>query len=79
MVPLVTNARAIACSLDTLFLRRDQPGDLIASSGDRDNRINVLFDALRLPQNADEMIGDAATEDPVYVLLEDDKLIVDLR
>jgi len=80
-MPLITEAHAVACALDILFLRRDQPGNLIVSGGDLDNRIKVLFDALRLPQNDDEVIlaNDEPADAPVYVLMEDDRLIIDVR
>jgi hypothetical protein len=79
-MPLISSPYGIACSLDILFLRRDQPGNLIVSGGDLDNRIKVLFDALRLPQNCDEVFpSDQAPDIPIYVLLEDDRLIVDVR
>jgi len=67
----------VACALDILFLRREGPGSLIRSGGDIDNRLKVLFDALRMPQTCDEVCGDSPTpdEDPFFCLLEDDKLI----
>jgi hypothetical protein len=77
-VPLVDNRHAMACSLNILFLRRDQPGNLIVSGGDLDNRLKVLLDALRLPQNCDEVLP-PLQDDPLYVLMEDDRLVVDLR
>lgn len=66
-----------ACALDILFLRRDGPGSLVRSGGDIDNRLKVLFDALRMPQTCDEVCGDSPVEGetPFFCLLEDDKLI----
>jgi hypothetical protein len=80
-MPLITENSSIACSLDILFLRRDQPGNLIVSGGDLDNRIKVLFDALRLPRNCDEVLSspEDREDEPVFVLLEDDRLIVDVK
>jgi hypothetical protein len=80
-MPLIHSGHGIACSLEILFLRRDEPGNLIVGGGDLDNRIKVLFDALRLPQNCNEVLlaPDHDPNDPVFVLLEDDRLIVDLR
>lgn len=71
----------VACSLDILFLRRDGPGSLVRSGGDIDNRIKVLFDALRMPQTCDEVCGDVPAKDeaPFFVLLEDDKLITKVQ
>jgi hypothetical protein len=70
-----------ACSLDILFLRRDPPGSLIKSGGDIDNSIKVLFDALRVPADCSEVTEStpAPDEDPFYCLLEDDKLIQEVR
>src|SRR5206468_1768300 len=53
------------------------PGTVI-ESGDIDNRLKTLFDALRIPNNADETKGyptPSADETPFYCLLADDKLI----
>ena len=70
-----------ACSLDILFLRRDQPGALIEHGGDIDNRIKVLLDALRMPRKCDEVCGDspATDEEPFFCLLTDDKIITEIR
>lgn len=76
-VPLVTEDRALSCELDILFLRRDAPGRIVKSGGDIDNRVKVLFDALRLPSNCSELGHSTPDEgeDPFYVLLQDDSLI----
>ena len=81
MLPLITERLALACSLDILFLRRDEPGKIIQSGGDIDNRIKVLFDALRIPRDCNEVAGFSpdADEDPLYCLLEDDTLINEVR
>jgi hypothetical protein len=79
-LPLVSKKRGIACSLDILFLRRDSPGNLVASGGDIDNRIKVLFDGLRVPGYAEEVPSPPQEgEDPFFTLLEDDDLITDVR
>ncbi len=76
-VPLVREQYGTTCSLEILFLRRDNPGSLVSSGGDIDNRIKVLLDALRMPGNESEVAGypPADTENPFFCLLEDDKLI----
>ena len=76
-IPLVSKYFMVSCSLNILFLRREGPGSLIKSGGDIDNRLKVLFDALRMPQTCDEVCGDSPDigEDPFYCLLEDDNLI----
>jgi hypothetical protein len=81
-VPLVTEDLSLLCSLDILFLRPDRPGSLIKSgSGDIDNRLKILFDALRMPDSKEELghyLVPAPDEDPFYCLLQDDKLITRL-
>lgn len=84
-LPLIGSAFGVgtetACSVDILFLRRDEPGHLVSSGGDIDNRIKVLFDALRMPQSCDEIQGFTPGPDevPFFCLLEDDKLINEVR
>jgi len=56
-VPLVREAAGFTCALDILFLRRDNPGHLIKSGGDIDNRIKVLLDGLRMPKDVSELGG----------------------
>ena len=76
-VPLVTEDLWLICAIDILFLRPDAPGSLI-QSGDIDNRLKTLFDALRIPgPDAAELGGHSPTEDenPFYCLLQDDRLI----
>jgi hypothetical protein len=79
-VPLVEKRLGMACALDILFLRRDNPGDLIKNGGDIDNRIKTLFDALRVPQE-DEIRGftPELNEKLFHCLLEDDDLITDVK
>jgi hypothetical protein len=78
-VPLATEELELVCGLDILFLRPDQPGMTLVRSGDIDNRLKTLFDALRLPHNQDEALGDPGPgESPLFCLMEDDKLITHL-
>ncbi len=76
-VPLVTRNISLLCGIELLFLRPDPPGSVL-SSGDIDNRLKTLFDALRIPHDASE-VGryktPEAEEDPFFCLLEDDSLI----
>lgn len=74
--PLVTGEKELACAIDILFLRYDQPGITLIQSGDIDNRLKTLFDALRRPQNNAECFGEPTEdENPFFCLLEDDKFI----
>lgn len=72
---------SLACSVDILFLRRDMPGDLIKYGGDIDNRIKVLFDALRIPQELHELADQkpGEDEDPFFCLLQDDRQITEVN
>jgi hypothetical protein len=80
-LPLVREELGIAAALDILFLRRDAPGKIIGGGGDIDNRLKVLFDALRKPKHPEEVAGFVAEEgeNPFFCLLEDDVLINDVR
>jgi hypothetical protein len=48
--PIATQKLSLLCSVQILFLRPDTPGGVIRS-GDIDNRMKTIFDALRLPAN----------------------------
>ena len=80
-VPVVSKSKSENCSLEILFLRRDAPGNLIRSGGDVDNRIKVLFDGLRMPQEHREVGGavPGEGENPFFCLLEDDTLITEVH
>lgn len=79
-VPMVRKDYGSTCSLAVLFLRRDAPGALIGHGGDLDNRLKVLLDGLRMPENESEIGNEkpGVDEDPFYCLLEDDALITDV-
>ena len=79
-VPLVNERQCRVCALDILFLRRDHPGNLVKRGGDIDNRIKTLLDALRMPQDCNELAGAVpdAGEDPFFCLLQDDELITEI-
>lgn len=78
--PLVTEEYGVRCALDILFLRPEEPG-MVIKSGDIDARIKTIFDALRLPKNRDETggVGPETDENPFYCLLEDDKLVSEIK
>jgi hypothetical protein len=75
-VPLIVRNDPFVCDIKILFIRTDAPGKLV-ESGDLDNRLKTIFDALRMPNNRDEMGGYEPAEDeiPFFCLLEDDRLI----
>jgi hypothetical protein len=75
-LPLISERLGLKCGLHIAFLRRDEPGN-VYQHGDLDNRLKTLFDALQVP-NPDQMAGEPTLEEipnPIYCLLEDDKLI----
>jgi hypothetical protein len=77
-VPLSTTQLELGCSLDILFLRYDQPGQTLIQSGDIDNRIKTIFDALRIPKVGEYCGEPQVNENPFFCLLEDDSLIAHL-
>lgn len=79
-MPLVHKYQHLICGLDILFLRRENPGDLILQGGNIDNRIKTLLDALRIPNDCNEI--DSAPEegeDPFFCLLQNDSLVTELN
>lgn len=77
--PLIRESLAVACALDVLFLRQEDPGSLVLQGGDIDGRMKTLFDALRMPSKEEEAAaGLTPPADPLECLLESDTLISDL-
>jgi hypothetical protein len=79
-IPLVTPAYAVRCSLEILLLRPEEDR-FILRQGDIDGQVKTLFDALRIPKSLNEAggIGPQEDETPFFVLLEDDRLISEVR
>lgn len=77
-IPVVRNSLYLACAVDILFLRHEEPYNLMRQGGDLDGRIKTLFDGLKMPDPKNEYVGDDLTADPLYVALEDDALISDV-
>lgn len=64
--------------LDILVLRPEAPGAVVVHSGDIDNQLKTLFDALRRPAEPPEVPSSwmpTDDEKPLHCLLDDDKLI----
>jgi len=55
----------------------NQPGGIVKHNGDIDNRLKVLFDALKYPHETQEVENapQGADENPCFCLLEDDQFI----
>lgn len=77
-VPLVSNQLKLTCSLDILLLWRDRVVP-IGPSGDIDNRLKTLFDALQIPQDCADVDPPAQKDEYLLCLLENDNLITDVR
>lgn len=73
-IPLVRKSLSLNCRLDILFLRQEDPGELVLQGGDIDGRIKTLFDGLRKP-TPDVLDKYPQQYDPLYCLLESDTLI----
>jgi hypothetical protein len=76
VTPLVRRSLSLACSLDILFLRKEDPR-IVTKGGDIDNRIKTLLDGLRKP-SLDDLSGGKPDFDPLYCLLEEDSLVANL-
>ena len=77
-VPLVTADLDLLCYLDVMIMMRESQ-QIVKAGGDLDNRLKGLLDSLRVP-NVDQVKGVALEDkDPLYCLLEDDKLISGLQ
>jgi hypothetical protein len=77
--PLVRRSLDLTCELDILFLRQQDPGELISQGGDIDNRIKTLLDALRVPspdeQERAPSIVPSEEAQGLHCLLESDTLV----
>ncbi len=78
---LVSAARKECAELQIILLRPGKPpGYIIGEGGDIDNRLNTLFDSLRIPQKKEIPSGDKPKKNEKHFLclLEDDILITKL-
>jgi hypothetical protein len=80
-VPLVDSKSYLIAELQITMLRPGPPGSIVTQTGDIDNRLKTLLDALKMPEGLNDLPSDAAPssdEDPFYCLLEDDRLITNI-
>jgi hypothetical protein len=77
---LVNDVWGAVCSVDVLFLRRE-PKTGIVQTGDLDNRIKLLFDALSIPRENEfpDSVDPIKEPTPFFCLLSDDSLITQFR
>jgi hypothetical protein len=76
--PLVSEKAALVAELDITLLRPEPPGSIIIQSGDIDNRLKTLLDALKVPNHPNALPDNETQredEKPFFCLLEDDSLI----
>lgn len=80
LVPLVTKELGVICSIEVLLLRPDDD-TYVLDHGDLDGHVKTLFDGLRMPtkQNETGSSTPTADENPFFCLLEDDRLVSELR
>ena len=71
---------ALRCSFDIMLLRPEEKR-FIFTQGDIDGQLKTLFDALRMPGNLSKTggMGPQDDEDPFFCLLQDDRLISEVR
>lgn len=77
-VPIISKYLYMVADINIELLRPEPPGTFNTQSGDLDNRVKTLLDALRAPSKPEELPNDAPPPDneaPFYCLLEDDELI----
>lgn len=79
-VPLINQRLNMVAELKVTLLRPEPPGSIITQSGDIDNRLKTLFDALKIPEENALPAGShpKSDEDPFHCLLEDDNLITNI-
>lgn len=76
--PLINEQLNLIAELKIMLLRPEPPGSIITQSGDIDNRLKTLFDALKVPKEDSAIpAGDKPQEGeaPFFCLMEDDNLI----
>ena len=79
--PLVTSRLNLIAELNIVLLRPGEPGRIVTTSGDIDNRLKTLFDALRCPENEQEIPKNEKPRDdetPFYCLMQNDALITSI-
>lgn len=76
--PMVMEKDDVRCAIDILLLRPEE-SRFICTQGDVDGQIKTLFDALSIPRSASGLNPPAQGEDPLYVLLESDRIISEVH
>jgi hypothetical protein len=77
----VSSRLHMVADLAITLLRPEEPGKIVTQSGDIDNRLKTLLDALKVPSQPSDLpygATPAADESPFFCLVEDDNLITGL-
>ena len=74
-IPLVTDGLGTGVKLDILMLRPDQPGMTLMQSGDLDNRLKTVFDALRVPMVGEHSSAPPQGENRIFCLMDNDSMV----
>lgn len=76
--PLVSSRAQFVATLDILLLRPEAPGNVLSQSGDLDNRVKTLLDALKMPHESNALPRGCVPgpgQEPFFCLLQDDALV----
>jgi hypothetical protein len=79
---LICDLFAMMAHLSITLLRPEPPGRIVTQSGDIDNRLKTLLDALKVPDHLQALpkgAAPSADERPFFCLLEDDNRISGLN
>jgi len=75
---IISSRLHTTATLDITLLRPEQPGTVFAQSGDIDNRLKTLLDALTIPPHLNALpknFSPTRTQTPFFCLLENDALV----
>lgn len=75
-IPLITKDLRVVVDIDALLLSPEPPSGKMPDHGDIDGRTKTFIDALRMPK-PDELKKSPPSKDPIWCLLDDDRLIKD--
>jgi hypothetical protein len=79
--PLISSYFDLVASLEIVMLRPEPEGRIFVRSGDIDNRLKTLLDALKVPNETAALpdnVPPSFDETPFFCLLEDDSLITNV-
>lgn len=78
-LPIVSQKSHTVAEIDITWFRKEAPGNLL-NSGDIDNRLKTICDALQIPPHGQMPTSSisATREAPFYCVVEDDALITSL-